>query len=101
MISERLEKLRKSKDFSKAEVARRLNLATTTYFQYEKGQREPDIEMIRRFAEFYNVSVDYLINGFEDNKLEKRINNFIEDYLSLSESEQKILETTLDLIKKK
>lgn len=43
------------------EAARRLNMPYTTYVNYEKGTREPNSETLIALAEFYGVSIDYLL----------------------------------------
>lgn len=57
----KIKQLREAKNISMAEAARLLNIPYTTYIGYEKGDREPNSEMLIKIASFYNVSVDYLI----------------------------------------
>ncbi len=35
---------------------------------YENGKRSPDLQMLRRMSEYFDVSIDYLINGREFSK---------------------------------
>ncbi len=53
--------LREQKKLSMAETARMLRIPYTTYINYEKGEREPNSEMLVKIANFFQVSVDYLI----------------------------------------
>ncbi|WP_099221403.1 helix-turn-helix domain-containing protein [Listeria costaricensis] len=65
-INERLETLRNSRGWTKAETARRLELkAPSTYGNWEYGIREPDLVMLQKLAELFEVSVDFLLNGDE------------------------------------
>ena len=57
----RLKQLREEKGWNMRETARMLGIPYTTYISYEKGDREPNSEMLIKFADFFNVSVDYLI----------------------------------------
>lgn len=57
----KIKQLREAKNISMAEAARLLNIPYTTYINYEKGDREPNSEMLIKIASFYDVSVDYLI----------------------------------------
>lgn len=57
----RLKDLRKSKGVSQEQVAHDLGLSLRGYQNYEYGQREPNIEMILKLAEYYNVTTDYLL----------------------------------------
>lgn len=62
----RLEELRKAKGLNMREVARLLGLPYTTYVGYEKGQREPSSEVLIQLANFYEVSIDYLVGRTSD-----------------------------------
>ena len=57
----RLEQLRLSLNKSKAQVARELDIPYTTYVNYEKGDREPNSEMLITLASYFKCTVDYLI----------------------------------------
>ena len=60
-FAERLRYLREQKGISQAEVARRLDINHITYGLYEQGRRHPNYEMLIQFADFYDVSIDYLL----------------------------------------
>lgn len=62
----RMQQLRKEKQISMKEAARLLNIPYTTYVGYEKGDREPNSEMLIKIASFFSVSVDYLISKSDD-----------------------------------
>lgn len=59
----KFEKLRKDKGLSMAQVARDLGLKYTTYVSYEKGDREPNSEMLIQIADYYGCTVDYLVGN--------------------------------------
>ena len=42
-----------------------LNISREALSYYENGKRSPDIQMLLRLSEYFNVSVDYLITGKE------------------------------------
>ncbi|KRG13870.1 hypothetical protein ACA30_13080 [Virgibacillus soli] len=61
-LSEKLIMLRKSRNWSKTDVQRRLKIKTlSTYANWEYGTRTPDSDMIAKIAELYDVSADYLL----------------------------------------
>lgn len=64
-LPECLKLLRSERGLTQQQVACGLNLNSVTYLRYEKGQREPSIDMLIAMATFFDVSVDYLI-GFSD-----------------------------------
>lgn len=68
----RMKELREHKKISMKEAAVGIGLPYTTYVGYEKGEREPNSEMLIKIASFYSVTVDYLI-GRKDK--EKQLSN--------------------------
>lgn len=63
-----LKAIRKSKGFSQVKVSLDLNISREAISNYENGKRSPDVEMLVKFSEYYNVSIDYLIKGEEFKK---------------------------------
>lgn len=61
MISERLKALRQEKDVLQKDIANYLNISTSAYGFYEQGKRTPDANIINKLADYFDVSVDYLI----------------------------------------
>ncbi len=61
MLTERLINLRQEKRLTKKDVAEFLKIDQSTYGKYELGKREPDYETLLRLADFFNVSLDYLL----------------------------------------
>lgn len=64
----KLRELRVSRGMNMRQVAAALDMPYTTYVNYEKGVRELNSETLVIFAEFYNVSVDYLIGRISENE---------------------------------
>lgn len=60
VFSERLIRLRKEKGFSQASVAKEIGVSPRTYQDYEYGEREPQVAIFSRIADFYGVTLDYL-----------------------------------------
>lgn len=58
---ERIRELRKEKKMTLRDLSDELEIPFTTLGNYERGDRQPNFETIRAIAEFFNVSVDYLI----------------------------------------
>ena len=57
----RLKELRLLLGWNMKKAAQELGIPYTTYIGYEKGEREPNSEMLIKLADFYGVSIDYLI----------------------------------------
>ena len=49
-----------AKDLTQAEVAKIFYLQVTQYRRYENGESDLPLEWAKKFARFYNVSVDYI-----------------------------------------
>ena len=58
---ERIRNLREDSDLTQAEVGRQINVPQRTYAYYESGQRMIPPQVLVALAEFYHVSVDYLL----------------------------------------
>lgn len=61
MIYENIRNLREDHDKTQKELADYLNIMQTTYSKYELGKINIPVEVFIKLADFYNVSVDYLL----------------------------------------
>ena len=57
----RLKELRLEKKLYQKDVASAIGIDRTTYVKYELGQSEPNHEILQRIADFFDVSIDYLM----------------------------------------
>ena len=62
----RIKELRKSRHISQLKMAMDLNMTQNTLSRYETGDREPGINQLIRIADFFHVSMDYLIGRSDD-----------------------------------
>ena len=62
----RLKGLRKNANLTQIELAKKFNIANGTVGNWESGNRQPDYAMLQKIADFFNVSVDYLLGGYND-----------------------------------
>ena len=69
-FSVRLRMLREHQEFSQKEAAEQLNIRPDTYGHYERGLREPDFRTLKHIANFFHVSIDYLLDNEDDIDLE-------------------------------
>lgn len=60
-LGQRLADLRREKGFSQLQLARILNMGQSTIAMYERDKRSPDNKTLERLADFFDVSVDYLL----------------------------------------
>ncbi|ACV57523.1 helix-turn-helix domain-containing protein [Alicyclobacillus acidocaldarius] len=62
-FGERLAQLRRSKGLSQYALAEQLKMTRGQIANYEQGTREPDIETLKKLADFFDVSIDFLVLG--------------------------------------
>ncbi len=67
----RLKEIRRAKGISQLKLAMDLNMNQNTVSRYETGEREPGINELIKIADYFNVSVDYLI-GRTDNPITQK-----------------------------
>lgn len=60
-MHERIRNLREDKDLSQKDMARELNIAQTTYSDYELAKINLPIQILKKLAIFHNTSIDYLL----------------------------------------
>ena len=55
--------LRKKNRLTQHDVANALHISQTSVSKYERGESEPDLEMVIKMADFFKVSIDEFIRG--------------------------------------
>ena len=64
-FSEKLTALRKQQGLTQAELAARLGISKSAVSMYERGNREPELELLQAMADFFHVSVSALTEYLE------------------------------------
>lgn len=62
----RIKNLRETRGISQQRLASELNVTQAMVSKYELGVSEPDVNMIKRIAEYFGVSSDYLLELSDD-----------------------------------
>ena len=62
----RLKELRTAKGISQLKLAIDLNMNQNSISRYENGIREADYATLIKFADYFNVSIDYLLERTDD-----------------------------------
>lgn len=65
IFGERLKELRQEKQLGQNKLAELLDLSNASISYWENGKQEPTASALFKLADFFNVSVDYLL-GLED-----------------------------------
>ena len=61
MFPSKLKKARINTGLTQREVSKEIGIPYSTIANYETGRTQPDIETLGILADFYNVSVDWLL----------------------------------------
>ncbi len=61
VLGQRIKELRLEKGLTQKEVAERLKVTHAAIGNYENGKREPQIDDLILLADFFDVSIDYLV----------------------------------------
>lgn len=63
----RLREIRRKKHISQLKMALDLHISQNTISRYETGEREPDLTMLVKIADYLHVSLDYLLERTQTN----------------------------------
>ena len=64
----RLRELRLERNMSQQRLSMELSMTQNTISRYENGEREPGIKELIRIADYFNVSLDYLLERSEQKR---------------------------------
>lgn len=64
----KLKELRKAKGISQLKLAMDLGMNQNSISRYENGERQADYETLIKFADYFDVSIDYLLGRTENPK---------------------------------
>ncbi|EMK2598541.1 helix-turn-helix transcriptional regulator [Bacillus cereus] len=94
-LSKRLAELRKEQGYTQSDISHRLNIARTTYANWEYGKADPDADSIMRIAELHNISIDELFG--RSNPLESKLESIKVALSDLpTEKQQEALDILID-----
>lgn len=101
----KLRELRKEKGLTQIELAKLLNVSDRSVGFYETAERDPDTDTLSKLADFFDVSVDYLlgrsnIRNLHESKIETKANHKF-DVEGLPDEAIKQVEEYIELIKLK
>ncbi|MBO8169056.1 MAG: helix-turn-helix transcriptional regulator [Thermoanaerobacteraceae bacterium] len=65
-LGRRIQKLRKQKNLTQQELATVIGISRGSLSMIEIDKREPDNQTLKKFADFFNVSTDYLLGRTDD-----------------------------------
>ena len=96
-FKDRLKELRIENNCTAAKLASYLNYGGTAISNYESGRNEPSIDILIKIAEYFDVSVDYLVGKTNNKKYELNIDNEFNKIFSELNTKDKYM--IIDIIK--
>ncbi len=83
VFGRKLAALRKEKNLTQEELANAVNISKSTIAMYETSKRNPDMDTLKEFATYFNVTTDYLLGRTDIRNNADRISEAIKDDLEL------------------
>ena len=71
MKFQRIQDLRTHADLSQKQLSEILHISQRSYSHYETGSRNIPVEMLIRLANYYDISVDYLVGRTDKKEMNK------------------------------
>lgn len=68
MTFKNLKSIREDRDIKQKDIAKILNVSQNTYSQYETGVTSLTAEILIKLSDFYDVSIDYLLDRTDNPK---------------------------------
>lgn len=107
-------KLRDEMGIKDADVARGANITKSTFTDWKNGRSEPKNDKLQKIADFFNVSLNYLMTGKEENdefilygnqanlfvsiRHDKKMLNALEKFYKLSDRQKEHIFELIDLL---
>lgn len=99
MFSEVLKQLRKDRKVTQTELGNFCGYSHVAVVKWENGQREPSIETLIKIADFFNVTLDYLLGRIEPLPLTPLQKELSKKIRSLSDEQAQIILGVINQLK--
>lgn len=99
-IGYRISELRKQAGMSQFQLAKVLDIATSTLGMYETGKREPSLKVMNRIANYFNVTTDYLLGRPEKKDDDTKTADIDDDNVIFTYEGRQIPKEDLELIRR-
>ena len=96
-----LKQLRATANISQQTLADALGISQQAINRYENHKVEPDIETLIKIADYFNVSVDYLIGRENKSKKEEESFSVFIKYKTLSKAKKACVDTVIETLSQK
>lgn len=69
-FGDRIAHLRNNKNLTQNDLADKVGISRASLSHYEKNRREPDYDTLKKLADFFNVSTDFILGREHQNDIE-------------------------------
>lgn len=94
-LSSKITELRKKEGWSQSELAKRVEVSREIVGRYERGDAVPSIDIAKRMADAFRVSLDYLVGSSEE-ELDRATLNRVLEINRLQPKDREMVLTFLD-----
>lgn len=95
-ISKVITDLRKEKDWSQSDLANKKGISQVMVGKYERGDTSPSIEVVKKIADAFEVSLDFLVREGQNASFDKKKMERILEIQRLDSSTQEMLFNLID-----
>lgn len=98
MVGQRIKQLRDKEGLTQKDLAKQLGIQPRTLGFYETGDRNPPIDILKKLASFFDVSIDYLLgitdipNLYKEKETIEKQKEEMNEYFTIEELEEFIRE---------
>ena len=64
-LLDRMKELMKQSGIKPKQLTAELGISNSSFTDWSKGKGSPSLDTVRKFADYFHVSIDYLVNGVE------------------------------------
>ena len=89
-LGEILRDLLSENDISQKQLAKHLNMGASTLGNYIQNVREPDYETLKRFADYFHVTTDYLLDHRTDQAISHQEDEVLRIFRVLTKDQQEL-----------
>jgi len=72
-LGSRIQELRKQIGLTQLQLAKKIEISHTQMARYETNSVQPPADVLKKLANIFDVSIDYLVNGNKSDKVEQTI----------------------------
>ena len=100
-LGERIQALRKKASMTQEQLAKKIKISNTQLVRYEIRDVQPPADVLKRLADVFNTSVDFLVNGDKDQKAiaslkDSELLNYFKAIEQLPNDKQAVIKDLLD-----